>query len=40
MKARTVALMMKLAGTALAVAAFFGYKCPAQGCPACKIVGK
>lgn len=28
------------AGLALTVCAFFGYRCPAQGCPACKMVGK
>jgi len=25
---------------ALALAALFGYRCPAQGCPLCKIVGQ
>ncbi len=24
----------------LAAAAFFGFRCPAQGCPACKMLGQ
>ncbi len=26
--------------TGLSVAAYFGYRCPAPGCPCCKMVGK
>ncbi len=33
-------LLFWIGGLAFSVAAFFGFRCPAQGCPACKIVGK
>jgi hypothetical protein len=40
MKTKVMALAMRVSAAALAVAVLFGYRCPAQGCPACKIVGK
>lgn len=30
-------LLYRLSGPFLAIAIFFGYRCPAQGCPLCQI---
>lgn len=40
LKSKLVVGVYWIAGLALSVAALCGYKCPAQGCPACKMVGK
>ncbi|HLJ53488.1 MAG TPA: hypothetical protein VKT77_00530 [Chthonomonadaceae bacterium] len=40
MKWIIVTLLFRVAVTALAVYAYLGGQCPAQGCPACKLVGK
>jgi hypothetical protein len=40
MKSKVMVSLYWIAGLALSAAALFGYKCPAQGCPACKMVGK
>jgi len=32
-------VLLQLLTAALAVAAAFGFRCPAQGCPACRMVG-
>lgn len=40
MKQRLTLVGFRLFGFALALAALCGYRCPAQGCPACKWVGK
>lgn len=36
---RIKVLGISLFTSALVIAAIFGYRCPAQGCPACRIVG-
>ena len=38
--ARAKATWIWVAMTGLSVAAYFGYRCPAPGCPCCKMVGK
>lgn len=40
MKTRVKHLALRLFSLAFAIAALFGFRCPAQGCPACKLVGK
>ena len=40
MKAKVITLVFRIVVAALAVYAYFGGNCPAQGCPACKLVGK
>ncbi|MEP6756506.1 MAG: hypothetical protein ABJA67_13455 [Chthonomonadales bacterium] len=40
MNTRMMALMFWVAGAAVSIFALFGNKCPAEGCPACKLVGK
>lgn len=32
-------VLLQILAAGLAVAASFGYRCPAQGCPACRMVG-
>ena len=32
-------VLLNLLTTAFAVAAYFGFRCPAQGCPACRMAG-
>jgi len=39
-KSKVMVTLYWIAGLALSAAALFGYKCPAHGCPACKMVGK
>lgn len=39
-KTKVMAGLFWVGGLALSIAALFGGRCPAQGCPACKIVGK
>ena len=31
---------LRIAYLALAVYAYFGGRCPAEGCPACRLIGK
>lgn len=33
-------MLLQALGLGLAVAAYFGFRCPAQGCPACRLVGR
>jgi len=40
MRTKAKAWLFWVAGVAFTVGAFFGFRCPAQGCPACKMVGK
>jgi hypothetical protein len=40
MKGKIITLLFRAAVAAPAVYAYFGGRCPAQGCPACKLVGK
>lgn len=40
MTAKTKTIVLRVAYCALAVYAYFGGRCPAQGCPACKLMGK
>ncbi len=40
MTTKTKAILLRLVYGALAVYAYFGGRCPAQGCPACRMVGK
>ena len=40
MTAKMKMIALRVAYCALAVVAYFGGRCPAQGCPACKLVGK
>ena len=40
MKAKVVTIVARVVFLALAAYAYFGGNCPAQGCPACKLVGK
>ena len=39
MKQKATLILFRVCGLALSVAVFFGWRCPAQGCPACKGVG-
>ncbi len=32
--------LLRIGYLALALYAYFGGRCPAQGCPACKLIGK
>jgi len=40
MKTRILTTLFWIGTAVLTVASFFGYRCPAQGCPACKLLGK
>jgi hypothetical protein len=40
MKQKVIAVAFWAGSLALSIAAMFGYRCPAQGCPACKMMGK
>ena len=40
MKAATKRLICRVTYLVLAIYAYFGGRCPAQGCPACKLLGK
>jgi hypothetical protein len=37
---RFKAAILWVSVTAFTVAAYFGFRCPAPGCPCCKMVGK
>lgn len=37
---KVATLVFRIVFAVLAVYAYFGGNCPAQGCPACKLVGK
>lgn len=37
---RAKAILLGMGMTAFTIAAYFGFRCPAPGCPGCKIVGK
>lgn len=34
------AILLQVAAAAFTVAAYFGFRCPAQGCPGCRLMGK
>lgn len=34
------AILVWVTMTAISVATYFGWRCPAPGCPCCKMVGK
>ena len=40
MKAKILTTLLWIGTAALTIATFFGFRCPAQGCPACKMLGK
>lgn len=40
MKNKTMGLFLRVGYLFLALYAYFGGRCPAQGCPACKLIGK
>jgi len=40
MKAKIMVLLFSVLSLALTLAALCGISCPAQGCPACKMLGK
>jgi hypothetical protein len=40
MKTTLKRLIFRVTYLILAIYAYFGGRCPAQGCPACKLVGK
>ncbi len=40
MKHKAMAWTLRLGYLVLALASYFGYRCPAQGCPCCKLFGK
>ena len=35
----TKGILIQVFAALLALAAVFGYRCPAQGCPACRMIG-
>jgi hypothetical protein len=40
MTAKVKTFLFRLTVLALSAAAAFGFRCPAPGCPCCKLVGK
>jgi len=40
MSTRIKAAAYRLGGIAFTLLVFFGFRCPAQGCPACMMLGK
>ncbi len=40
MSAKVKVILIRVSYLFMALYAYFGGKCPAQGCPACKLVGK
>lgn len=32
-------ILLPVAAAAFSVAAYFGFRCPAQGCPGCRMIG-
>jgi hypothetical protein len=33
-------ILWQVVAAILAVGAIFGYRCPAEGCPACRLIGR